>query len=427
MLDETQRKVVGLLNKRRNIFLTGGAGTGKTHTVRKWMKETNRQVVLTATTGIAALLLGGQTIHRFSGIGIKARPELAEATVKAWHEKTYHSKWSLKQWRTVEYTDTLVIDEVSMLRSDQITLIDHVLRGVRGSDRPFGGIQMIFTGDFFQLPPVVTSFDAAKYRDLERPFAFQSPSWTEAELKTVELEVNHRQGDGVWLDILTRLRRGEIGDVTALEARVGATFAGDVKPVRLFPLKANVAAENTAALRALPGEPVAAPADYQGSPGWCDALKKDLPADDPLILKPGAQVMLTTNDLDRRWVNGTMGVVRGISDYGVEVETVDGMVHTVSEAEWKKVEYTAESGRIVETVLATARQYPLKLAWASTIHKSQGMTLDRAELGLSGCFAPGQAYVALSRVRSLEGLSLRSWDPEVVHAHPDVLEFYDAA
>lgn len=425
MLDETQQSAIQLLEEGANVFLTGGGGTGKTYTVKEWMATTNKNVVLTATTGIAALLLGGQTIHRFSAIGIKARPDLARGIVDEWRQKAYRSRWAMNHWQTVEDTDTLVIDEVSMLRSDQLELIDQVLQGVRGSTEPFGGIQVVFTGDFFQLPPVVTNEDAMKYKDLRRPFAFQSPSWERANPVKVELNINHRQGAGEWLELLDRLRRGDVSDVHLLEERVGADFDGEVQPVRLFPLRKSVDGENKRALAALPGEALSAPAEFYGKPEWQqESLRKNLPADDPLVLKVGAQVMLTVNDRDKRWVNGTMGIVREVNEYDVLVETTDGAVHSVTEHEWEKVEWATEHGRIVKKILATAKQYPMRLAWASTIHKSQGMTLDRAEVDLAGCFAAGQAYVALSRVKSIEGLSLRTWDAGVVNADPAVQEFY---
>lgn len=424
MLDETQRRAVDLLSEGRNVFLTGGAGTGKTYTVKEWMQTSDKNIALTATTGIAALHLGGQTIHRLANIGIKARPEMAEGIIDDWSSRCRTSRFARQRWDTLNRTDAIVIDEVSMLRSDQIRLIDLVLQGVRDCADPFGGIQMVFTGDFYQLPPVVTSQDERQFPDLDRPFAFQSPSWGEAQVQTVELKVNHRQGEGQWLDILDRLRRGDVRDSDVLFDRVGAVLPGDIQPVRLFSLKKDVAEENRRSLAELPGEPVLAEADYTGHPSWQQALSKELPADDPLILKPGAQAMLVSNDLEGRWVNGSMCVVRAIDEYAVGVETVDGMYHEIQEHLWEKVEWEYVGGRYQASTLASARQYPLRLAWASTIHKAQGMTLDLAEVAVAGCFAAGQAYVALSRVKSLEGLSLRSWDPTSVVASPVVQEFY---
>jgi ATP-dependent exoDNAse (exonuclease V) alpha subunit len=422
-LAPTQQHAIDLLNQGRNVFLTGGGGTGKTHTVKEWIKQTDRNVVLTATTGAAALLLGGITIHRFSKIGIRARPDFAQSLYKKLIHK--NDRWTAEALDTIRQTDALVIDEVSMLRSDQLRLIDRVLQLVRNNVHPFGGIQMIFTGDFFQLPPVVTHIDAEKYPDLERPFAFQSQSWADAAPETVELQHNHRQGAGEWLDILDRLRRGETGDVGALKDCIGQTFSDDIQPTRLFSLKRDVAGENARALAELPGEPLACPVEYTGHPNWHAAIAKEIPVEDPLVLKVGAQVMMVTNHPHNWWVNGSRGVVRSVEDDRVSVGLVDGNTCSVVEHTWEKVDVSIDDGEVTEKVLATATQYPLKLAWASTIHKSQGMTLDRAEVELAGCFAPGQAYVALSRVKSLEGLCLRSWDPQAVHAHPAVVEFYN--
>lgn len=421
-LDPSQSRAIEALEAGENVFLTGGAGTGKTFTVGQWIDSTEKNVVLSATTGVAALLLGGITIHKFSKIGIKARPELAAPTWRALAEKARRCRWTRAHLEMVRNTDALVIDEVSMLRSDQLALIDKMLQFMRDSEEPFGGIQMVFTGDFFQLPPVVTGDDRERYQDLSRPFAFQSSSWE--GVKTVELAVNHRQGEGEWLRILDELRRGIVGDVEALKARLGATFEGDVKPTRLFSLRKDVARENQAALRALPGETQVSETIFDGAPGWQDAIRKELPCDSPLMVKPGAQVMLCTNDSQGRWVNGSMGVVREIDDFGITVETTDGNVHSIEENTWEKIDYQNRDGNLETKVLASARQYPLKLAWASTIHKSQGMTMDRAEVELNGTFAPGQAYVALSRVKSLDGLSLRSWDPRAVQTAPEVEEFY---
>lgn len=431
MLDPTQEKALALLDEGRNVFLTGGAGTGKTFTIKQWMAQTERQTVLTATTGVAALLLGGITVHRFSGIQIEARPEHIGLVMERWEDKR-QNRWGRQSWDLVRYTDTLVIDEVSMLRADQLQLINLVLKRIRGSEEPFGGIQVVLTGDFFQLPPVVTAFDAKRYPDLSRPFAFQSPAWAEGAFEKVELNVNHRQGAGPWLDILDRLRRGDTEGVD-LSAAVGRKFDGDVQPVRLFPLRANVDSENRAALDALPGEPLVSEATYQGHPSWQDALRKEAPIDDPLILKPGAQAMLIVNDpgeltemgrVSGRWANGSMCVVREIGDTTVTVELVNGEPVCLGEHTWEKVDYETVGDRVGKKVLASVAQYPLRLAWASTIHKSQGMTLDRAEIDVSGCFAPGQAYVALSRVKTLEGLSLRGWRPGAVTVAPEVKAFY---
>lgn len=429
--DASQQAALDLLDEGRNVFLTGGAGSGKTWVVKQWMARTDRQVVLTATTGVAALLLGGITVHRFSGIGIEARPEHAGLVMDRWEERRY-GRWGKQSWDLVRYTDTLVIDEVSMLRSDQLQLINLVLKKIRGSEEPFGGIQVILTGDFFQLPPVVTGFDARRYPDLAKPFAFQSPAWAEGAFEKVELKVNHRQGAGPWLDILDRLRRGDAAGIDLSEA-VGRKFPGDVQPVRLFPLRNDVDSENRAALDALPGEPLVSEATYFGHPSWQEALKKEAPIDDPLILKPGAQAMLIVNDpgeltemgrVSGRWANGSMCVVRGIGDTTVTVELANGEPVCLGEHTWEKVDYEMVGDRVGKKILASVAQYPLRLAWASTIHKSQGMTLDRAEIDVSGCFAPGQAYVALSRVKTLEGLSLRGWRPGAVTVAPEVKAFY---
>ena len=422
-LDPSQVRAIEALDSGRNVFLTGSAGCGKTFTVKEWMAHTDRRTVLTATTGVAALLLGGMTLHKFSGIQIEARPEHLGIVMERWEAKR-QNRWGAQSWDLVAGIDTLVVDEVSMLRSDQLSLVDLVMRRIRGRDEPFGGCQVVLTGDFFQLPPVVTGFDLRRYPDLAKPYAFQSPSWC---FETIELSQNHRQGAGPWLEALDQIRRGLPVD---LSEAVGRKFSG-VQPVRLFPLRADVESENHNALEALPGEPLVSEAEYSGHASWQEALRKDAPIDDPLILKPGAQCMIIVNEQVEegeraRYVNGTMCTVREIGDETVTVETQDDTI-VFGEHKWSKYDYSTEGGTVFRKTLASVRQYPLRLAWASTIHKSQGMSLDRAEVDVTGCFAPGQAYVALSRVRTFEGLSLRGWTPKCVTVDLAVKAFMEAA
>lgn len=422
MLDESQLKAIATLNSGENVFLTGGAGTGKTFTIKHWMEETDRNVILTATTGIAALLLGGVTIHNYAGIGINARPELAEEIAA---KRLYNrSPWARQALNLVELTDTLVIDEVSMLRSDQLRLIDLVLQKLRGNTAPFGGIQIVFTGDFFQLPPVVPYGDLARFPDLKKPYAFDSESWKEAGVRTITLNVNHRQGDGEWLQILDTLRWGKITGGALLKARVQAKFDDGILPTKLFALKRDVLKDNLYELDRLEGDNWKSEATFKGPDRFHRELEKNLPADNPFFFKSGAQVMVTVNAFG--CVNGTLGVVQTFDTDtgGVLIRTMDGREVEIQPNTWTKNEYGMNEGKLTYNPVASIEQYPLRLAWASTIHKSQGMTLDRAEIDLAQCFAHGQAYVALSRVRSLEGLTLRSWNPKAIKVDPRVIDFY---
>jgi len=423
---EDQETVIERLEAGGNVFLTGAGGTGKTYTIKRWMEETNRRVAITATTGVAALNLGGETVHRRTGIGHTARPELAPGVVTQWRRRQFGGWRERDRWGTLQGIDTIVIDEVSMLRRDQIELIDKVLRGVRDLDEPFGGVQLVCVGDFFQLPPVVTQMDASTYPDLVRPFCFQSKIWDDFE--NLELTKNWRQSDDQFKRILNDLRRGKVTE----EAREALNAAKDtrpdlnIEPMVLFPFRRDVAAENHTRLAALPGPYRESVAEMDGSPGWGEALKREAPADEVLLLKEGAQVMMLINDSEMgQYVNGSMGIIKSIEPGTVTVELANGNTVVVGKHTWEKNEQVLDGDELVTRRLAGLTQYPLKTAWASTIHKCQGLTLDAIETDLSGCFTHGQAYVALSRVKSLSGLVLRAWDAGTIRAAPEVVRFYE--
>jgi len=422
---DDQTVALEALDSGQNVFLTGAGGCGKTYTTKQWIEQTGRKVAVTATTGVAALNLGGETIHRFSGIGITPRPELAPGVISQWTRRRF-GKWRDRdRWDVLQRVDTIIIDEVSMLRRDQLELIDKVLRGVRDKDVPFGGVQMVCVGDFFQLPPVVTSMDASTFPDLVRPFCFQSKIWD--GFADIELTKNWRQSDNHFKSILEMIRYGQITPEVrdALEAARENKPDMNVVPMRLFPFRRDVDAENHAQLAALPGGYRESVAEFSGSPGWGEALKRESPADEILLLKEGAQVMMLVNDCENgQWVNGSMGVVRSIEEGSVTVDLANGNTVVVGKHTWEKNEQVLDGDELVTKVLAGLTQYPLKLAWASTIHKCQGLTLDAIETDLTGCFTHGQAYVALSRVKSLEGLVLRGWSDETIRASADVVRFY---
>jgi ATP-dependent exoDNAse (exonuclease V) alpha subunit len=328
----------------------------------------------------------------------------------------------------IQHIDAIVIDEVSMLRRDQLELIDKVLRGVRDRDEPFGGVQMVCVGDFFQLPPVVTPMDASTFPDLVRPFCFQSGVWE--GFTDIELTKNWRQSDNHFKHILESIRYGNITPEVrdALDAARSNKPQLNVEPMRLFPYRRDVNAENQTRLAALPGQYRESVAEFDGSPGWGEALKRESPADEILLLKEGAQVMMLVNDqVNGQYVNGSMGVVSSIEPGTVTVALANGNVAVVNKHCWEKVEQVLDGDELVTKHLAGLYQYPLKLAWASTIHKCQGLTLDAIETDLTGCFTHGQAYVALSRVKSLDGLVLRGWSDETIRASSDVARFYECA
>lgn len=422
---DDQTVALDALDSGQNIFLTGAGGCGKTYTAKAWIANTDRKVAITATTGVAALNLGGETIHRFSGIGHTPRPELAPGVISQWRRRRFGNWRERDRWDVLQGVDAIIIDEVSMLRRDQIELIDKVLRGVRDKDEPFGGVQMVCVGDFFQLPPVVTPMDASTFPDLVRPYCFQSKVWDGFE--DIELTKNWRQSDNHFKHILELIRCGQITPEVQDALQAAQTNKPDlnVEPMRLFPYRRDVAAENMARLSALPGPYRESVVEMDGSPGWGEALKREAPADEILLLKEGAQVMMLTNDREHgQYVNGSMGVVCSVEPGTVTVDLANGNTAVVGKHMWEKVEQVLDGDELVTKHLAGLYQYPIKLAWASTIHKCQGLTLDAIETDLTGCFTPGQAYVALSRVKSLEGLVLRGWNAETIRAAPEVVQFY---
>ena len=380
-----------------HLFVTGRAGTGKS-TLLTCLKEmmTGEMVVL-APTGLAAVNVGGQTIHSFFGFPPRLiRPDDIRRS---------------RNGRLMRRLDFLVIDEVSMVRSDLMWAIDQSLRLNRGRPREaFGGLRLALFGDLHQLPPVINDAEVAGHLEAEHggPFFFSLASLGEgAGTSLIELEQVFRQKDTALLDVLNKIREGEaeVDDLVLLNSRVHPirTLSDGEPYVILTPTNAAAGRINLAYLNALPG----APRPYQAATTgeFNDAAR---PTDATLMLKPGAKVMLLRNDPDRRWVNGTIARVSRLEENRVWIE-VGGDEHEIEQVSWESRRYAFDSAaeKIVETVAGTFRQFPLRLAWALTIHKSQGLTLDKVYIDLGrGTFAHGQAYVALSRCRSLEGLAL---------------------
>lgn len=425
MLNVDREDAFKALETGENIFLTGNAGAGKTHLIKEFAKKSKRNVALTATTGIAALNLGGETIHRFLGIGIATRPEQADIIIKKWHKyKTSTKPWEKAKWAIMKSIDVIVIDEASMLRRDQFELIEVVLNSVRNDPRPFGGIQMVLVGDFFQLPPVVTPNDEKQYIDLKNPYCFQSILWNYGKFCSLNLTTNYRQSDKSFLKMLDNMRVGEVTEDinTVMNNRVNVNFDSEIRPIKLFPFKADVASENIQCLKKINEPKYLSEADYTGKPIDIDILKKDAQGEDKLYFCKGAQIMMLTNDPKDVWVNGSMGIITGVDP--VVIKLANGSVIAPEKHKWERIVHKLDKGKWKKETVATMTQYPFKLAYATTIHKSQGLTLDYVDLDLMNCFVPGQAYVALSRVKSLEGLSLKGWDKKAISADPRVLKFY---
>jgi ATP-dependent DNA helicase PIF1 len=404
-----------LRDGRGHLFVTGRAGTGKSTLLKCLRDLLADEMAIVAPTGLAAVNVGGQTIHSFFGFPPRLiRPDDIRRS---------------RNGRIMRRLKFLVIDEVSMVRSDLMWAIDQSLRVNCGRPRlPFGGVRLAMFGDLHQLPPVIDEGEVAAHLDSEHggPFFFNSAALREGfGTSLIELEQVFRQKDEALLRVLNRVRDGEADedDLALLNERVHAirTLAEGEPYVILTPTNAAARRINTAYLDALPAGAEQYEAKVTGE--FSDSAH---PTDAALILKPGAKVMLLRNDPDRRWVNGTVARIARLQEDRVWVE-VEGEEHELERVSWENRRYAYDKAeeKIVETVAGTFRQFPLRLAWALTIHKSQGLTLDKVYINLGrGTFAHGQAYVALSRCRTLEGLALaRTLRPSDILFDPSVMDY----
>lgn len=380
---------------REHIFVTGRAGTGKSTLLEHLAWNTSKQLVICAPTGVAALNVGGQTIHSLFRlpIGVIADHEIDQSA-------------ELK--KLLNAIDTLVVDEVSMVNADLLDAMDRSLRQARQKpNEPFGGVQLVLFGDPFQLAPVPGDGDerayfADRYRSM---WFFDARVWEEADLVIYELGTIHRQHELEFKQLLNGVRYGMVtAEMAGRLNSVGARPAPEDGAITLATTNATVNRINAAALGRLPGRALTAVADVSGDFGG-----RTFPADEKLELKIGAQVMFLRNDAggEGRWVNGTIGEVVKISD--TVIVEIDGEDHEVQPATWEryKYSYSPVTKQLTKDVVAEFTQFPLRLAWAVTIHKSQGKSYDRAIVDLGQrSFAPGQTYVALSRITELDGLYL---------------------
>lgn len=416
LLSAEQAGVFELIeNTREHVFVTGRAGTGKSTLLNHLSWNTEKQLVISAPTGVAALNVGGQTIHSLFRlpIGVIADHDIQQ---------------SAELRKLLNTIDTLVIDEVSMVNADLMDAIDRSLRQARQrSAEPFGGVQIVLFGDPYQLAPVPGDADERAYfGDTYRSmWFFDAKVWQEAELKIVELTEIHRQHEADFKTMLNAVRHGTVTQEIADRLNsTGARPAPDDGTITLATRNDTVNRINAEALKRLPGRVLSAKAEISGDFGG-----RTFPADETLDLKVGAQVMFLRNDSGgsdgSRWVNGTIGTVTRI-DSTVFVD-VDGDVHEVDPIVWEKFKYTysAATKKLTKQVVAEFTQFPLRLAWAVTIHKSQGKTYDSAIVDLGArAFSPGQTYVALSRLTSLEGLYLtRPLRPSDIMVDPNVKRF----
>ena len=409
----------------RNVFLTGMAGTGKSTLLRRFIDECStgpnpRKVDVTAPTGVAALNVGGMTVHRFCGMLLGPQPGQDDESY--FDQLVQDVRPSIRSgFRRVLQCEALVIDEISMLPGRQLDFIDFLFRRLRGRDEPFGGCQVIATGDFLQLPPVRV-IAPGQSENAPYDWAFLSASWLLAEIKTIQLDTVRRQDEPEFVGALSRFRLGRVAgdDARLLQSRIKNFPPADL--TRLFTHNVQVDRWNAFQLGELPGAAVRLNALQTGPSHQREFLEKNLLTPAVLDLKRGALVMFTVNKNERgsRAALFVNGHVVGLDESGaspvVPVRLDNGQVIEVERFTWRYSQKDPDS--------ATFSQFPLRLAYAMTIHKSQGLSLQAAYLDIRAAREPGQAYVAVSRVRTLAGLHFKDWF-KGVHVSPEAIRFYE--
>lgn len=410
---EIDRALESIVNGNRNVFLTGRAGTGKStilQIARNSLSE--RNVAVLAPTGLAAINVGGQTIHSFFMLPPKL---LTDDDIK----------WDRKKMALVRNLDILIIDEVSMIRADIMHTIDTYCRRSRNANNiAFGGLRVILIGDTAQLPPVVKDYAEECYLhdNFGGAYFFNTDAYKSGNFEVIELNEVHRQKDVEFLDSLNAIRIGEVTDqhLDVLNARVTPFSAGITEThVVLVPTNALAEKINTHCLSRLPGDIEIYQAKVEG-----DYKPADYPTDSLLELKPGAKVVMLENDPGGRWVNGTRCEVAEITPDAVSIK-LNGSIYPVRRKTWERLKYEYSSRKLTSKTVGKFIQFPMRLAWAMTIHKSQGMTLRAVYLNLGrGTFAHGQTYVALSRCSSLDGLALaRAITSDDIIFEPECFDF----
>jgi len=399
----TQETALKILRSGQSVFLTGEAGSGKTHTVNEYVKYLRAHGItfaVTASTGIAATHVGGMTIHSWSGIG--TAQSLSESEIRNIAKAAHVAK-------RIRKAQVLIIDEISMLDGRVLTLVETVCRVVRKSSVPFGGMQVVLVGDFFQLPPVTGYGQTAEY-------AFQSEAWQRLVPTLCYLHEQYRQEDQAFLSILTAIRENnfEEGHYEAIRGQLVSLEEAPQDITKLYSHNAQVDVMNITELKKLPGEEHTYVMEVRGRESAAQALIRGCLSPEKLELRIGAVVMFTKNNPNAGYVNGTLGTVIAFDEetlYPI-IKTKTGNIIQAIPSEW-----TLSEG---DEDLATISQLPLRLAWAMTIHKSQGVSLDAAVIDLSKTFEYGQGYVALSRVRSLRGVHLLGINNKALQVHPQI-------
>ncbi len=399
----TQAEALTILKTGANVYLTGEPGSGKTHTINEfigWLRASGIEPSVTAATGIAATHVAGMTLHSWSGIGVSE--SLTRAEVDRIASKEHIA-------RRIQKAKVLIIEEISMLSATTFQMADAVCREVRRVDTAFGGLTVVLVGDFFQLPPVS--------RGREVAFAYDSGTWRELNPLTCYLTEQYRQDDPEFLSVLSAIRTGEVEEYhheTLMTRHTGAAELPSAAP-KLFSHNADVDRINAEELAKLPGASKKFLMTSKGKDSLVEGLKRGCLSPEILELKDGAAVMFTKNSPQGRFVNGTLGVIAGWDASGMPiVETKEGLRITAEPMEWQ----LEEQGKVRSSIA----QIPLRLAYAMTVHKSQGMSMDAAIIDLSKAFEYGQGYVALSRVRRLSGVYLIGLNERALRVHPEILE-----
>lgn len=412
-----QSQALQILKSGVNVFITGEPGSGKTYTINQYVSYLNSHGIepaITASTGIAATHIGGMTIHSWSGVGIKNR--LSKSDLNNIITNDYVEK-------RVSGAKVLIIDEISMLPPETLQMVDAICRGVRKNPAPFGGMQVVLVGDFFQLPPVtkrgyVEYSQENLFEESPMRFAYDSPVWDQSEFVTCYITEQYRQDDEALVSLLSKIRSNSFGaeSLGFIQARKVESINAPEYAPKLFSHNVDVDIVNNQMLAKISGEPNLFPMITKGHEALIAVMKKGCLSPDNLFLKTGASVMFTKNNPKDHYVNGTLGIIEGFSaETGLPIVKLrNGQKVEVSYADWVVEEEGKVKGRLT--------QIPLRLAWAITVHKSQGISLDEAVIDLTSVFEFGQGYVALSRVRRLSGIYILGWNEKAFQVDPEVLK-----